>query len=63
MAVVITKGAFCGRSNMGEDQRRGRLGGYPLQVDAVPSGDGRGEDAWLWPKLGIGIVAYAKTIA
>ena len=62
VAVIITERTFGSGSHMGKDQWRGRLRGYTLQVDAVPGGDGRSEDAWLWAKLWVGIVAYAKAI-
>ena len=62
VAVVVAERAFGGGANVGEDQGRGCLGGYPLQIYAVPGGNGRSEDAWLRAELGVGVVAYSKAI-
>ena len=48
---------------MSEYQRRSRFGSETFEVDAVPGGDGGGEDARFRSKRGRGIVADAETIA
>lgn len=63
VAIVITKGAFRSGTKVSEDQGRGCLGCYSLQVDAVPGRNGRRKDAGFRAKLGIGVIAYAKAIA
>jgi len=47
VTVVIAERSFGGGSNVGKDKRRSRLGGDALEVNAVPGGCRRGEDAWL----------------
>lgn len=62
MAVVIAEGAFGRCADVGEDQRGCGLGGYSLEVDAIPGGSGRCEDAGLRAKLRVGVVSNAKSI-
>jgi len=63
VAVVIAEGTLGGSSYVGEDQRRGSLGSYSLEVDAVPCRSCRCEYARLWAQLGVGVVSNAETIA
>lgn len=63
VAVLVREVALGGGADMGEDERGAGLGCQALEVQAVPSGDGRGEDAWLRAKFGVGVVANAEAIA
>ena len=62
VAVVITEGAFGGCADVGEDERGGGLGGYPLKIDAIPRWGGRGKDTGLGAKFGVGVVSNAKSV-
>jgi hypothetical protein len=63
VAVVIAEGTFGACSYVGEDERGGGLGGYSLQIYAIPSGDNGGEDAGLGTKFGVSVVSNTETIA
>lgn len=63
VAVIIAEGTFGACSYVGEDERGSGLGGYSLQVHAVPGGDYRGEDAWLGAQFGVSVVSNTETIA
>jgi hypothetical protein len=56
MAVVITQRSLSCGTDMSKYERRGGLGRNTLEIDAVPGGDGRGKDARLGAKLGVGVV-------
>jgi hypothetical protein len=62
MAVRVAEGTFGGCTNVGEDQGRSCLGGYSLQIYAVPGWGGGSENAGLWAKFGVGVVTNAKAI-
>lgn len=62
MAVIWGGGALGGGSHMGKDKIRGSFGGDSLQVGVIPSGCGRGEDAWVGAQLGAGVIAYPEAI-
>jgi len=62
VAVVLAQGALSSSSDVGEDEVRCRLGGQPLQVDAVPCG-GRGcEEAGGGAELGFCVEADAEAV-
>jgi hypothetical protein len=63
VAVVIAEGTFGACPYVGEDEGGSGLGGYSLEVDAVPGGDYRGEDAGLGTKFGVSVVSNTETIA
>ena len=48
---------------MSENQGRGSLARQPLQVGAVPGGDGRGEKAGGSSELWVGVESNAKAIS
>ena len=62
MAVAVTKAAFSGSTNVCEDERRSGLGGESVKIDAVPSGDGGGEDAGRRVNVGPGVVTDTETV-
>lgn len=62
MAVVFAQRALGRGADVAEDESGGGLGGDSLEVRAVPSGDGRSEEAWRRAKFGIGVEAYAEAI-
>lgn len=45
VAVVLTKRAFGGGTNVGKYKSRCGLGGDTMEVGAIPCGNGRGEEA------------------
>lgn len=67
VAVALGEGAFGTCADVGEDEGRDSLAGQAGQVGAVPSRDGRGEDARVWAEQGEqrrrGVVANAKAVA
>lgn len=62
VAVLFGQVAFGGSADVREEERRGCLGRYPRQVDAVPCWNRGSEDAGLRAEGGRGVVADAKAI-
>ena len=62
MAVIITEGAFGRCADMGKYERRGGLGGYSLEIDAVPRWSSRGKDARFGAELGVCVVSNAESV-
>lgn len=63
MAIRVGKSALCSGTYMGEDETRGRFGAQTKQIDAVPGGDGGGENARGGAKGRRGVVSQAEAIA
>lgn len=63
VAVLVAKVAFGGCADVGEDERGGGFGGQALEVEAIPGGDGGGEDAGGGAEGGGGVVAQPETVA
>ena len=63
VAVAVRQRALGRRAHVREYQRRRRLAGQPLQVDAVPRRDRRGEDARLRAQRRRGVVPDAEAVA
>jgi hypothetical protein len=52
----------CG-AHVGEDERGRGFGGDAREVDAVPCGDGRCEDAWFGAERGRCVVSDTEAVA
>ena len=63
VAVVFAQGTFGSSTDMGEDQSGGSLGGEAVQVGAVPSGNGGGEEARAGAEFRIGVEADAEAVS
>lgn len=62
MAIVFAERAFGCGPNMAKDEAGRCLGGYSLEIGAVPCRNRRGEEAGRSAELGIRIKAYAEAI-
>ena len=62
MAITVRQAAFCGRTYMGEDQRRGRLRGQAFEIDTIPCWDRRCENAGFRTKVGVGVVTDTEAV-
>lgn len=57
VAVGVREGTLGGGAHMGEYELGGRFGAQPQEVDAVPGGDGGGEEAGRGTEGWGGVVA------
>lgn len=63
MAVLVREIAFGGCAHVREDERGSGFGGEAREVEAVPGGDGRGEDGGRGAEEGGRVVPDAETVA
>lgn len=63
VAVGVAEISFGGGAHVCEDEGGGGFGGESREVDAVPGGDGRSEDAGVGAERGGGVVPDAEAIA
>lgn len=63
VAVLLAQVALRRGAHVRKNEGGGCFGGEARQVDAVPGGDGGGEDARLWAQEGRGVVADAEPVA
>lgn len=62
MAVAVREGSLSCGTHMGKDERGGGLAGETFEINAVPSGDRRGEDTRFWAESWGSVVADAEPV-